>query len=133
MEEELPLFFLAPRCAAKSFQTTDKGEISTATKKRIEILATIGTNTVHITIGVEQIRSVEECSYCGNLVIIDNSSTEVKIEVRTRKASRNMNMCVKIWSNKNIVRELKLKQCNSIVMLLVFNLAEVWPETTAPE
>lgn len=58
----------------------------------IKILAAMGTNTVHITIGVEQIRSVEECSYCGNLVIIDNSSTEVEIEVRTRKALRSTNM-----------------------------------------
>lgn len=55
-------------------------------------MAAIGTNTVPITIGEEQIRSVEECSYCSNLVIIDNSSTEVEIEVRTRKASRNTNM-----------------------------------------
>lgn len=52
----------------------------------------MGPNTVHITIGVEQIRSVEECSYCGNLAIIDNSSTEVEIEMRTRKALRNTNM-----------------------------------------
>lgn len=88
-------------------------------------MATVGTNTVHITIGVEQIRSVEECSYCGNLVTIDNSSTEVEIKVRTRKTSRNMNMVVKIQSNKNLVGALKLKLCNSIVMLLVFYLAEV--------
>lgn len=91
-------------------------------------MATVGANAAHITIGVEQIRSVEECSYCGNLVIRDNTSTEVEIKVRTRKASRNTNMLVKIWSNKNLVRALKLKLCNSIVMLLVFYLAEVWPE-----
>lgn len=96
-------------------------------------MATVGTNTVHITIGVEQIRSVKECSYCGNLAIIDNSSTEVEIKVRTRKTSRNTNLLVKIWSNKNLVRALKLKLCNSIIMPLVFYLAEVWPETTAPE
>lgn len=62
----------------------------------------MGTNRAHITIGMEQTRSVEECSYCGNLVIIDNSSTEVEIKVRTRKASRNMNMLVKIRSNKKL-------------------------------
>lgn len=70
----------------------EQDEISTTTKNPIKILATMGTNTVHITIGVAQIRSVEECSYCGNLVIIDNSTTEVEIEVRTRKASRSTNM-----------------------------------------
>lgn len=93
----------------------------------------MGTNRAHITIGMEQIRSVEECSYCGNLVIIDNSSTEVEIKVRTRKASRNMNMLVKIWSNKKFVRALKLKLCHGIVMLLVFYLAGEWPEAATPD
>lgn len=67
----------------------------------------MGTNTVPITIGVEQIRSVEEWSYCGNLVIIDNSSTEVEIKVRTRRESRNMDMLVKIWSNKKNCQSIK--------------------------
>jgi len=57
----------------------------------------------------------------------------MEIKVKTRKASRNTNMLVKIWSNKNLVRALKLKLCKSIILLLVFYLAEVWPETTAPE
>lgn len=96
-------------------------------------MATVGINTVHITIGVEQIQSVEECSYCGNLVIIDNSSTEAEIKVRTRKEFRNTNTLIKIRSNKNLVRALNLKLCNNIIMLLVFYLAEVWPETTTPE
>lgn len=93
----------------------------------------MGTNRAHITIGMEQIRSVEECSYCGNLVIIDNSSTEVEIKVRTRKASRNKNMLVKIRSNKKLARALKLKLCHSIVMVLVFYLAGEWPETATPD
>lgn len=112
----------------------DKGEsCNNNNNRKTEILATLVTNRVHITTGVEQIKSVEECSYCGNLVIIDNSSIEVEIKVKIRKASRNMDIGAKIWSNKNVVRALKLKLCNSIIMLLVFYLAEVWPETTAPE
>lgn len=93
----------------------------------------MGTNRAHITIGMEQIRSVEECSYCGNLVIIDNSSTEVEIKVRTRKASRNKNMLVKIRSNKKLARALKLKLCHGIIMVLVFYLAGEWPETATPD
>lgn len=108
-------------------------KVSTTTKKRDQDFGKVGTNTVNITIDVEQIRSVEKCSYCGNLVIIDNSSTEVEIKVRTRKASRNTNILVKIWSNKNVVRALKLKLPSSITVLLVFYLAEVRPETTTPE
>jgi len=96
-------------------------------------LATVGTNSAHITIGMEQIRSVEECGYCGNLVIIDNSSTEVEIEVRTRKVFRNTNMLVRNWSNKKLVRAFKLKPCHNSVMLAVLCLAEGWPETTTPE
>lgn len=82
-------------------------------------MATVGTNSAHITTGMEQIRSVEECCYCGNLVIIDNSSTEVEIEVRTRKVFRNTNMLVKNRSNKKLVRAFKLKPCYNSIMLAV--------------